>query len=354
MTDLETWFKENKREFPWREQKNPYAVWISEVMLQQTRASVVIPYFERWMRHFPDVKSLYKASIDEVIKLWEGLGYYSRARNLHKASQEIVHRFSGQLPDSLEDLLSLPGFGPYTAAAVLNFGFHKRAAAVDGNVLRVMARYEGIEERIDRPSTRQLITQKVEGLLDLEEPWVTSEALIELGAMVCLPSPRCGQCPLRSNCRAFAEGKTELLPIKKEDPKSTSLFRLVFIFEHEGSVLIQKQPEGKVMAGLYEFPYVEVDDFSVTRSQIARFACEMMQGACFWKERLRPVTHTFTRYKAHLLPCLFSLKSRNEMEIGQWVPIDLLNEFAFSSGHKKISSCIQETSFVKSLLERLL
>lgn len=352
MGNLEKWFKEKKREFPWRKEKNPYAVWISEIMLQQTRASVVIPYFERWMRHFPDVKSLYRASIDEVIKLWEGLGYYSRARNLHQAAQEIVHRFSGELPDSLEDLLSLPGFGPYTAAAVLNFGFHKRSAAVDGNVVRVISRYEGIEERVDRSSVRRLITEKVEQLLDSEEPWVTSEALIELGATVCLPNPRCEECPLQPRCRAFVEGKTALLPIKKEDPSPTPLFRYVFIFEHEGEVLIQKQPEGKVMGGLYEFPYVTVKDFASVRSEITKLAFEMIQTPCVWRERLPFILHTFTRYKARLLPCWFTLKEKKETDLGRWVLIDQLNRYAFSSGHKKISSCIQGASVVKSLLKR--
>ncbi len=260
---LETWFLENKRSFPWRENKNPYRVWISEVMLQQTRASVVVPYFERWMQLFPNVKALYNASLDQVIKAWEGLGYYSRARNLHAAATEIVERFSGDIPSSYEELMSIRGFGPYTAGAVLNFGFHKKAIAIDGNVLRVISRYFLIEERVDRTSARRLIEDKVDSLLNGDRPWIVAEALIELGATVCLPKPRCEMCPLQESCLARKMNKAELLPLKKIKEKTVQLFRFVMIFEHEGHVLVKKRDRNEVMADLYEFPYIEVDRFPI-------------------------------------------------------------------------------------------
>lgn len=351
MGDLEKWFLAHKRDFPWREKKDPYRVWISEVMLQQTRASVVVPYFERWMRLFPDVKALYKASVDEVIKAWEGLGYYSRARSIHRAAQDIVQRFAGIIPASYEELLSLPGFGPYTAGAVLSFGFHKRAVAVDGNVTRVTARYHGIEERIDRPHVKRLIHERVEALLDTEKPWVTAEALIELGASICAPKPRCADCPLRENCRAYSKGNAEALPIKKIEPAPTSLFRIVCIVQHEDHVLVRKCQEGEIMAGLYEFPYVEVPNLSLPQSTIASLAKKFLKTPLAWQRKHPSLSHAFTRYKAHLLPCVFSIKEKTEISPFTWVAIQDLPRYPFSSGHRKVCFSLFSTKeFCKVIL----
>ena len=181
------------------------------MMLQQTRASVVIPYFERWMDLFPDVRALASSPLERVIKAWEGLGYYSRARNLHAAAQQIVDRFGGEIPSSQEDLETIRGLGPYTIGALLSFGFQKRAPAVDGNVVRVLSRYLLIEENVCRPSVKRKIEEKAEGLLDQNEPWVTAEALIQLGASICSPQrPKCSECPIRKNCKALKEKKQKL------------------------------------------------------------------------------------------------------------------------------------------------
>lgn len=315
---LESWFEENQRDFPWRINRTPYRVWISEVMLQQTRATVVIPYFLRWMELFPDVKSLYKAPLDQVIKAWEGLGYYSRARNLHSAAKEIVEKFGGEIPSSEKDLLSIRGFGPYTVGALRSFAFQQRAAAVDGNVLRVVARYCCIEENIGKVSTRKKITEKAEALLDQKVPWVSAEALIELGATVCTPKPRCEICPLQESCLARVQGKAEYLPIKTKESKTISLLRAVFIIESEGFVLVEKGEKGKVMEGLYEFPYVE-----------------MNKSKKFSGIELTPRVHTFTKYKAHLFPYLVKSNCRFKSEL-EWIEISRLEELPFSSGHRKI------------------
>jgi A/G-specific adenine glycosylase len=214
MRELNSWFLENRRELPWRIDPTPYRVWISEVMLQQTRASVVIPYFERWMTLFPDVAALAAAPIERVIKTWEGLGYYSRARNLHRGAQQMVESFGGEVPSDREALMSIKGLGPYTIGAILSFGFQKRAAAVDGNVTRVLARYFSIEENVGRQSVKRLIGEKAEAILDEREPWVTAEALIELGATVCTPKPFCELCPLQKSC--LGKDKAESLPIKHD------------------------------------------------------------------------------------------------------------------------------------------
>lgn len=332
MKEINRWFEENKRDFPWRRERSPYRVWISEMMLQQTRASVVIPYFLRWMELFPNVKALYIAPLEEIIKAWEGLGYYSRARNIHAAAKKIIEEWGGEIPHSREALLSLPGFGPYTTGAVLSFGFQKRAAAVDGNVLRVLSRYFLIEEEISRSSVRKRIEELAESILDREQPWITAEALIELGATLCGSTPRCEDCPLKKGCLGFQTGKAASLPIKQGEVETTILHRNVFIVEHGREILLRKGEKGKIMADLYEFPYVEKGDEKDVRSEVYALTGETPQ----WVKKLGQKSHTFTRFKAILYPYWVQIKFRALAEGMQWHPIEKLCELPFSSGHRKI------------------
>jgi A/G-specific adenine glycosylase len=333
MQELHEWFQENKRTFPWREDPTPYKVWISEVMLQQTRASVVIPYFHRWMTLFPTVQSLAEAPLEKVIKAWEGLGYYSRARNLHKGAHQIVERFGGEIPSKRENLETIQGLGPYTVGAILSFGFRKRAAAVDGNVIRVITRYFSIEENVCRQSVKREIVQKAEGLLDGKEPWVTVEALIELGATLCTPKPRCLLCPLQKSCRG--QSKAELLPIKNAEKETTHLKRAVIWLEADGKVLVKKGEAGKVMADLYEFPYFEMDAEWSQDKLLKKLQKEWgIRGKV--ERRLPKVSHTFTRYKADLFPYRISLESLCEIPGYEWVAHKQLKELPFSSGHRRI------------------
>lgn len=326
---LEKWFDENKRDFPWRENRTPYRVWISEVMLQQTRASAVIPYFLRFLELFPDVKALYMAPIERVIKAWEGLGYYSRARNLSLAAREIVEKFGGNIPQTKEELLSIRGFGPYTAGAVLNFAFQKKALAIDGNVIRVITRYFCIEENISKSSTRKTIEKKTEQILDSGISWKISEALIELGATVCTQTPRCAICPLNQSCLGLKNGKAESLPIKNEKPKTIELFRHVFVIVCDDSVLVKKGEKGVVMEDLYEFPFRETGG-------------NFLENKISFVQKLSEASHTFTRYKAHLFPRLFTAKEKLAVDHCEWVPIRHLSTLPFSSGHKKIVSQIEK------------
>lgn len=343
MGEIESWFGECRRDFPWRKDRTPYRVWISEVMLQQTRASVVIPYFLRWMELFPNVKALYMAPIEQVIKAWEGLGYYSRARNLHRAAKQIVEEFGGEIPDTIEALRSIRGFGPYTAGAVLSFGFQKRAAAVDGNVLRVISRYFLIEENVCRPRVRQTIEEKAESLLDVREPWVTAEALIELGATVCTPKPRCEDCPLKKGCLALQRGVAEDLPIKNIEKRSIPLHRTVLVIEHEGALLVKKGEAGKVMADLYEFPYF--DKVKGGRKEVLECGEAFLGEEVKWVRKLPDLSHTFTKYKAHLFPVWVRSASRPEIYGCEWISISRLEEFPFSSGHRRIAAEVVSLSF---------
>lgn len=336
MKALHDWFFQNKRDFPWRTEPNPYKVWISEVMLQQTRASVVVSYFERWMALFPHVEALAAACLPQVIKAWEGLGYYSRARNLHQGAIQIVEQFGGQIPNNKEDLSLIRGLGPYTVGAILSFGFRQRAVAIDGNVTRVLTRYFAIEERVDRQATKKKLTEKAELLLDLKQPWVTAEALIELGASVCAPKPRCEQCPLSEGCLARKQNKVEALPIKKAEPQISVLRRAVVVVESCGAVLLKKGEEGRVMAGLYELPYFEMGDERWGARQV------LAQMEKNWGikgqevKKLPEVTHTFTRYKAYLFPLHMRIPLPQQIAGYEWIPLSSLSSIPFSAGHRKI------------------
>jgi A/G-specific adenine glycosylase len=337
MKRLHLWFKENQRDFPWRKEKSPYRVWVSEVMLQQTRASVVVPYFNRWMDAFPTVERLAAASLEQVIKMWEGLGYYSRARRLHQGAQEICSRFGGQIPSSAEELASIPGLGPYTIGAILSFGFQKRALAIDGNVARVASRFSLVEENIDRARGRRLLEAKVDRLLDPEEPWVSAEALIELGATLCLPTPRCESCPLSTGCLGLQAKKQEALPIKNSPPEMIALSRKVVILESKGSVLVKKEKEGRLMANLYEFPYFEMKGGIWSSSYLIRKVKDAFQCRAEFICNLQEIQQSFTRYKARLYPTWLRIpEACSNIEGWQWIAVEKLSELPFSSGHRKI------------------
>ena len=215
---LLAWFDGFRRELPWREShpRNPYHVWVSEIMLQQTRTETVKGYFHRWMEQFPTIRDLAQAPEDQVLRAWQGLGYYSRARNLHKAARQVMVEWDGQLPRDRKALGDLPGIGAYTVGAILSMAFGEKVPAVDGNLLRVLARLYGVEEDITGTQGKKTITALAEAAIPADRPGDFNEAMMDLGAEVCIPKhPRCGECPLRESCRALKEGKTEVLPVRK-------------------------------------------------------------------------------------------------------------------------------------------
>ena len=246
MQELKDWFLENQREFPWRENRTPYRVWVSEVMLQQTRASVVVPYFSRWMEKYPTIAHLAGADIDDVIKSWEGLGYYSRARNLQAGAKQVMELYHGELPSNLVDLLKIKGLGHYTAGAILSFAFGQKAPALDGNVMRVLARYLGFEKDVIRYQ-RELRERLIDLLPERDAP-IVMEGLIELGATICNKPPSCTQCPLRAGCKALAQDQTDLLPIKPKPKEVIELQRYVYCIISNGKVLVKKGKRGSIMA----------------------------------------------------------------------------------------------------------
>lgn len=322
---LKVWFQGARRQLPWRENPTPYRVWISEVMLQQTQAAVVQDYFLKWMKRFPTVHALADASLDEVMKMWEGLGYYSRARHLHAAARFLVENYGGTIPSSKEELSEIKGLGPYTIGAILSFAFHQKIAAVDGNAIRVLARYFAIQDDIQKSSTRRKIHQLAESLLPHVEPWLVVEGLIELGATICKRIPLCINCPLNRECSAYNTGLQRELPKKGKKVEITLLKRRVFIIVHINELLLKKGEEGKVMAGLYEFPYID------QRKKGFPFS--------FSAKRITPlsaVEHHFTRYKVTLYPSVWKALRKVEVPGYEWISWQQLAHCAFSSGHRKI------------------
>lgn len=333
------WFKANRRDLPWREQPTPYAVWVSEVMLQQTRASVVIPYFEKWMERFPTIENLAAASQDEVIKLWEGLGYYSRARNLHKGAQQIVQEFEGEIPSDPVQLAKIKGLGPYTVGAISSFAFHQKISAVDGNVLRVLSRYFDIHDDIAKPKTVTIIRKLADQLLPEEEHWIVNEALIELGATLCGKKLQCTICPLKASCQGYAKGTASDLPMKSKGCATISLHRGVALIESEGHFLVRKGQVGKVMQDLYEFPYCEASAQADWPQELTQLLSSYSLSGTIQKS-LKLVKHSFTKYQAFLYPYFIAGQARKAVPHHEWHPLSQLANLPFSSGHKRILEAI--------------
>jgi A/G-specific adenine glycosylase len=258
---LRRWFHGARRSFPWRSDASPYRVWISEVMLQQTRAAVVVPYFLKWMDRFPNIHTLAAAPWDEVLKFWEGLGYYSRAQRLHQGAKMLVERWGGELPEQARELAMLPGLGPYTVEAIRAFAFKQHAAPVDGNVLRVWSRLLSVSDPIDRPVIQQRAREWLQGALPTEAPYELAEALIELGATVCTPqSPRCGACPLREACGAFQSKNQSCFPRKSPRKATQKITRHTLLWVSASGLLLERgESQKQVLGHLWRLPTFDSD-----------------------------------------------------------------------------------------------
>lgn len=253
------WYQKNKRDLPWRNHVNAYRVWVSEIMLQQTRVEAVKPFYHRFMEALPNIQSLAEAKEDELLKLWEGLGYYNRVRNMQEAARQIMREYDGQFPETFEEICGLKGIGSYTAGAISSFAFGIPKPAVDGNVLRVISRVLASEDDIMKASVKKHIETLLEQVIPDENPSDFNQALIELGAIVCVPNgvPKCENCPLGQICRARQLGKQMDLPIKKKAKERRIEYRTILLFQDGDRVAIRKRPKKGLLAGLYEFPNQE-------------------------------------------------------------------------------------------------
>jgi len=329
---LKIWFRAHKRDLPWRNAPSSYQVWVSEVMLQQTQVKVVIPYYERWMKRFPNISSLASASLDEVIKLWEGLGYYSRARNLHEGARQVLEHFNGEIPHNFHDLARIKGLGPYTIGAILSFAFHQKIPAVDGNTQRVIARLYHLTDDFSKSAASKKVWDLAETLLPEEEPWIINEALIELGATVCTRKPQCSVCPLRKSCQSYSQGDAASIPFKSRKTPVENLYRIVTVVHCQGKLLIQRGEKGNVMSDLHEFPYFPCGSEGAAPEEVLAhldFRTQIIQS-------LPIVSHGFTRYQTTLYPFYLEAHTCSSVSNSQWIEIETLKSLAFSSGHRRI------------------
>lgn len=253
------WFDSNKRDLPWRRDTEPYHVWISEIMLQQTRIEAVMRYYARFMEALPDIRSLSEVDDDRLLKLWEGLGYYSRARNLKKAAVDVMNDHAGQFPNTFTKLKKLPGIGEYTAGAIASICFDEKVAAVDGNVLRVIARIQGSRENVLLPQTKKVFSEELTKIMP-RHSGAFNEALMELGELICLPNgtPLCSACPLRSCCTAYRENLTAEIPVRvKKLKRSRKDLTVLVLLTPDGRIAIEKRPDTGLLSGMYQLPNIE-------------------------------------------------------------------------------------------------
>lgn len=256
---LISWYRQNKRILPWRDQKNAYYTWVSEIMLQQTRVEAVKPYFLRFIGELPDVKALAECPEEKLMKLWEGLGYYNRVRNMQSAAQVVVAEYGGVLPASYDELLALKGIGSYTAGAIASIAYDIPVPAVDGNVLRVFSRITEDRQDIMKQSVRRQVEEKLLGIMPKDAPGDFNQALMELGAVVCVPNgpARCMECPVAALCKAYHHGTVDELPVKAPKKKRTIENKTVLVIQDGECTAIRKRPQEGLLAGLYELPNVE-------------------------------------------------------------------------------------------------
>lgn len=333
---LRHWFLTTRRSFVWRENRTPYTVWISEVMLQQTQADRIQPYFLRWMRLFPDIECLASAEEAVVLKAWEGLGYYSRARSLRKAAQYLTKKHAGKIPDSYDALLEIPGVGPYTAGAVLAFGFHKKHVAVDANVFRLLARLSKEAGDVTTARVQQRIRQLAEQLLPEDAPWEIAEALIELGAVHCAKKPQCTGCPLQENCQAFLHAEQHLYPKKGRKIRYEKKERELFVIAHDRHILLHTGTPGALFEGLYQFPYIESAHLPLVPEASEALFYDTF-GIRLWHQTTLPKQqHSFTRFRVTLHPKMYIASSRFTLSGYTWHTLPEAKQMAFAAGHREI------------------
>ncbi|MEJ0089067.1 MAG: A/G-specific adenine glycosylase [Limisphaerales bacterium] len=358
---LLNWFSANARDLPWRHTRDPYAIWVSEIMLQQTQVKTVIPFWGRWLRELPTIEAAANAPSAKIHKLWEGLGYYTRVRNLQKAARVIVEKHGDKFPENFDDVLALPGIGRYTAGAICSIAFNQPTPLLDGNVIRVFTRIFGIAENPKEKQTNAKLWQLAEDLVcrakaakgakgeltsspsrssrDIDSCSHLNQSLMELGALVCTPrNPQCLICPVKKLCVAFKENRTEELPNLGKREAATARHFVAFAIQHKRKFLVRQRPAGIVNAHLWEFPNVEV---GARRNEPQEILAELdalrVPDPHSQKlERLCTVKHSITRYRITLDAFVVRLKKIPKAAEGSWQTPAQMQLLAFTSAHRKV------------------
>ncbi len=350
---LLAWFSAHARLLPWRETRDPYLIWLSEVILQQTRVNQAIPYYYRLTEAFPTVEALAAASLDDVLREWEGLGYYSRARNLHRAANEIVERFSSRIPGEYEAIRSLPGIGPYTAAAVLSIAYGRPYAVLDGNVIRVLARLIAFEEDVGKTRSKRFLQDLADDLLDEKAPGAFNEAIMELGATVCLPTaPRCSRCPVQSLCMASRTNPQSYPKRSRRAPVPHYEIAAGVLFNSDGELYAQRRPEEGLLGGLWEFPGGKREPGESIEETCRRELCEELGIDVEVGELLSTIDHAYSHFKITLyaFKCtiIAGMPESTRALPTAWIAADRLKEYAFPRANRKLIETLIESEHILS------
>jgi A/G-specific adenine glycosylase len=342
------WFQINARDLPWRETYDPYHIWISEIMLQQTQMDRVVNYFNRWIIRFPDIASITRANEEEVLKLWEGLGYYARAKNIMKSAGILKDGFNGTLPADYDLLLEFPGIGKYTAAAIMSIAFNDDYPLVDANIERIFARLFNLPKPVKDKKTHTYIWQKASEILPKGKARLFNQGMMELGALICIArNPRCKICPVREDCQAFSLGLVSDRPVLKEPVKTIFIEMATGILQRKGSILIQKRKTKGVWANLWEFPGGRLEPGETPEMALVREYLEETELAVGNLKKITTVQHSYTIYRV-TLHCYFCslVDTRHEPVLHgaqeyRWVKPDELSNYAFPAGHRKLIRYLQ-------------
>jgi A/G-specific adenine glycosylase len=341
-TQLLRWFEKNKRDLPWRKTQDPYAVWISEMMLQQTQVATVIPYYERFLKSFPTVHHLARADLSDVLRVWEGLGYYSRARNLHKAARRVVTLFNGKIPDNPEDLLTLPGVGRYTAGAILSIAFNREAPILDGNVKRVLCRLYAIPEDPKEGKTEERLWDISGSLIPKGNAHSFNQALMELGATICTPrEPLCLLCPLQRLCAARKQGNPESYPKKVSKKKVPHVEAVSAVIIKEDRVLLRQRPPRGLLGGLWEFPNWEIEKGKGLKRSLKNHLKKERALSARVDSLVGALKHTYSHFKLTLH--VFYCEIPHGKIPGKWVPVRDLHHYPMSRLHRRIADTVAQT-----------
>ncbi len=342
------WFDLNKRPMPWRETSDPYRIWISEIMLQQTQVATVENYYKRFIETFPDIKTLASADIHKVMKLWEGLGYYSRAKNMHQTARIIVRKYHSVFPDQLDDLLTLPGIGRYTAGAILSIAFGKRAPILDGNVIRVLTRVFHITDNISQTATQKVLWDFAEKILPDSQMRAFNEALMELGATVCIrKNPHCNQCPLMAVCEARKLQIQNNLPVKTPKKPVPHYDIVAGLIWHKGKFIITLRPADGLLGNLWEFPGGKVKPGESYKNALIREISEELHISVWVGERIISVKHAYTHFKItlHVYRCCYQAGEihldRHAAQKYKWITPSQTDDYAFPGANRKVIEQIQ-------------
>jgi A/G-specific adenine glycosylase len=338
-TKLLQWFKKNGRDLPWRKTRDPYAIWVSEIMLQQTQVTTVIPYYQKFLKFIPTIHHLAKSDLSKVLKVWEGLGYYSRARNLHRASQIVLTRFHGKIPETLKDLLGLPGIGRSTAGSILSFAFHKDAPILDGNAKRVLSRLFAVSSNPVKSKTEGLLWQISESLIPKGFSNPFNQALMDLGSMLCTPKdPQCPRCPLHRFCKGRASGEPERFPTKRLKKSVPHVESVSAVIKKDGRVLLNQRPPAGLLGGLWEFPNWRIKGKKIQKQQLKNQMNREVGLSINVKESIGIFHQTYSHFKLTLH--VFHCQHLNGKGKGKWVLIRNLALYPMSRIHRRIAEMI--------------